>query len=32
MSEERKPGGVVTGEVEREGEPSAPAEQKPDGR
>ena len=32
MSEERKPGGVVTGEVEREGKPGAPAGHKPDGR
>ena len=32
MSERRKPGGVVTGEVEREGEPGVPAGQKPDGR
>ena len=32
MSEARRPGGVVTGEVEREGEPGAPAGQRPDER
>jgi hypothetical protein len=32
LSEERRPGGVVTGEVEREGEPGAPAGQRPDER
>ena len=33
MSEESKPGGVVTGDVEREGEPGAPTGgRKPDGR
>ncbi len=32
LSEERKPGGVVTGEVEREGEPGASVRQRPDER
>jgi hypothetical protein len=32
LSEEREPGGVVTGDVERESEPGAPAGQRPDGR